>query len=231
MDETKVETEVMEQPAQTPASNPPPATTPTPDIEALKAAAKEEARREAQSAKDREIANLHRQYQEREAALRTKARQRLARHDENDAAQLDSELANETLLSEARAIVHRDTAERESRQTANEIAEIYGLKGNDPRLAYAASWEDFRAKAKAAAADDARKEREAVKQAELERERKKVDARVDSGELSGLELKPTGAVKQTEESLVAQLTELQRSPTKNFAKIQKLLKEMEALGQ
>lgn len=219
--------------AQQPPSTPTPAiTAPTPvDVDALKARAKEEARREAQSAKDREIASLHQQYQARERALRAKARTRLARHDEGEAAQLDSELENESVIEQARAIVQRETATQESRRTANEIADVFGLRGDDPRLLNATDWTDFRTKAKAAAADDARKEREAAKQAEEVKARKVVDQRVDSGELSALDIKPSGASRQNAETLVEQLQILQRNPTKNSEKIRTLTKELEELSK
>lgn len=228
-DET-VETVATES-VQTPPSNPTPATTPTPvDVESLKAAAKEEARRELQAAKDREVANLHKQYQEREAKIRSKARTRLARHDENEASALDYELANESVLEEARAIVEQQRAKDESQRRANDIASVYGLKGSDPRLLGASSWDEFHAKAKAAAADDYRKEREAAKAAEEARARKAVDSQIESGELSSLDIKPRGAVTRNAETLVEQLQVLQRSPTKNSERIKLLMKELEELS-
>jgi hypothetical protein len=217
-DETQVETAVTEQNASKPA----PATPEQKpvDVESLKSAAYEQAKRELQSAKDREVASLHRQYQEREAKLRAKARSRLAQHDEGAATALDYELENESVLDEARAIVQQQKAKEDSARAANDIADVYGLKGNDPRLLGATSWDDFRAKAKAAAAEDVRKEREAAKAAEDERARKAVDRQIASGELNTLDIKPSGAVKATlEDEYKRELAKIPRGQVKALTEL------------
>lgn len=232
-EDTQVETAVTEQAPSAPASTPAPATTPPQvDVDSLKATLKEEVRRELQSTKDKEVVNLHKQYQERERVIREQAKARLARHDENDASQFDRDMESMTVVDQARAIVQQQAAAESSRRQANDIAEVFGLKGNDPRLMDCSSWDEFRDKAKKAAAEDRRKELETERLRESEAARKATDVRVASGELGTLDVSPAPlqSTAGTIDSITDQLNQLMRSPTKNAAKIKELSKKLGELS-
>lgn len=160
--------------------------TPAPDTDALVKAAAEKARREAQAAKDREVAALHRHYQNQLKVTKQAARARLTDlGDENvDAweqyAERDEKAAAYDAMQAEAALL------AESQRMANDIADTFGLKGDDPRLSGAQTWDEFRTKAKSAAAQDARAEREREAAEERDKQRKQADARLASGELDTL---------------------------------------------
>ena len=151
----------------------------------MKAAA-EKARREAQAAKDREVAALHRHYQNQLKATKQAARTRLQDLGDDQVdeweqyAQRDEKAAAFDQLQSEAALA------AESQRMANDVAETFGLQGNDPRLSGAQTWVEFRTKAKAAAAADAKAEREAEAERERAARTKSADARLASGELDTL---------------------------------------------
>lgn len=144
---------------QKPASTPVPATQPDPDpndprIQRLV----REAEARVQQAKDRELAETHRRYQERERGLKQRVRDGMT---PEEAQRLESEMSDQADLADYRAWKAQQAALQESQAMANQVASAFGLRGDDPRLQGAASWDDFREKCKKALADDNRQAREA----------------------------------------------------------------------
>lgn len=202
MTEQMVETAVKEQGA--PVSAPAPATPTTqPDLEALKSAAKQEALREAQSAKDREIARLHQQYQQRERTLLTKVKGTLKASGFENADQLEQQLAAESELGEYRALKNQQAAQAASlahgEGLIRDIAENYEIKipANDPRLWGEPfdNWDQFRERVRSLARAEVAARRAAEKAAQETSTREAVDTRLTSGELTTLGGVPAGGRK------------------------------------
>lgn len=226
----EVETTNTEQAA--PVSNGVPATTQAnDDLETRVKAAEEKARREAQSAKDREIAQLHQTYQQQLSGVKGAAKRRLKTLGDQNPDDFEHEANDEAGRAEYMAWKQTQAAQQASIKQANEIASVFGLKGDDPRLLNAISWDEFREKAKRAAAEDARKEREAELQAEQEKQRKAANARVNSGELQTLQVNsaPTLGKDATTEQIIQQLETLQRNPVANLKKIKELRAKLDSL--
>ena len=205
MPEDMIETAASEQ--ETPASTPAPAIpTPQPDLEALKAALMEEVRREAQSTKDREIARLHQQYQQRERTLLEKVKGTLKTAGYEDADRLEQQLAAESDLDEFRAMKGQMAAQQASfsygEGLIRDIADNYEVKlaANDPRLWGEPfdNWDQFKERVRAVAKQEVAAKRAAEKAAQEAERRDAVDARVTSGELATLGGVPAGAVKKDE---------------------------------
>ena len=199
MTEQMVETPVTEPVVS--ASTPAPATPATqPDIEALRSAAKDEARREAQSAKDREIARLHQTYQQREKALLSKVKGTLQSAGYEDADRLEQQLVAESELEEYRAMKSQQAAKASSQSYGEgliqDIADRYEVKipKNDPRLwdEPFENWDQFKERIRELAKTEVAAKRAAEKEKMEGERREAVDTRLASGELNTLGGAPSG---------------------------------------
>ena len=200
-----IETAASEQ--ETPASTSAPAIpTPQPTLEELKAAAKEEARRELQAGNDRAQARLHQQYQQREKVLLEKVKGTLKTAGYEDADRLEQQLAAESDLDEFRAMKGQMAAQQASfsygEGLIRDIADNYEVKlaANDPRLWGEPfdNWDQFKERVRAVAKQEVAAKRAAEKAVQEAERRDAVDARVTSGELATLGGVPAGAVKKDE---------------------------------
>lgn len=162
------------------------ATPATPDPEAIAKAARDAALREAQSAKDREIANVHKHYQSLLKGQRETAKSRLRELGDRDAEAFDRVLELEQKAQQFDAIATQAEQARQWEAYVGEIAKAYGLTASDPRLNGATSAEHLVSLAKNAMAEDARAERERIRTEEESKRRKAVDERVSSGSLETL---------------------------------------------
>lgn len=179
-------------PAAETAAPPVPATPATPDVDALVKAAEEKTRREAQAAKDREVARLHQEYQQKLKAEREQATARMRQLGDKDA---DGWAAQTDVLDKARKYEQIE-AEAQRVQAWNDyaatVAKAYGLDPSDKRLANPASADDFVEKARKAMAEDVDSERKKLLEKAADEKRRATDARIASGELDTLGGKPAG---------------------------------------
>lgn len=212
-DETKVETATQD--AQTPAATPPPApstpapagaaapaTTPTPktytddDVKAAVA----QTRREAQIAKDREVARLHQQYQQKLQQTVGKTREALAQAGVRDTAAVEKDMIDGMELEEYRAWKQQSAASQATFEYGTGIIQDIAARfeveidPNDPALWVPSnSWQEFTDRVRKAATEKAKAAREAEKAKEDAARTKATDARVASGSLDTLDVTPAGA--------------------------------------
>ena len=144
--------------------------------------------------KDRELARVHQQYQAREHALRSQARQRLEQVGDEDAGAWEQHQALSDKAQAYDAMQQQAQAWQAWNSYTAEIASAYGLKANDPRLGQAQNAQQLVASAKKAMADDAKSDRDRVKEAETTKKKAALDKKVASGELDSLSGAPAGKV-------------------------------------
>lgn len=183
----QVETTAPEQGAATPATVPATTTpTPAPDVDALVKAAKAEAWREAQAAKDREKAALLKKHDQEIRALRDAAKGRLSQLGDEEVDRWDEEL---TIRQKARAY---DELSAEAQNAAawerfvRDTAHAYDLKPGDPRLEGATSAADLMSKAKAAFQENAEQAKAQARREAEEARKAAAQAKVDNGDLDTL---------------------------------------------
>lgn len=188
-----VETTAPEQGAATPATVPATTTpTPAPDVDALVKAAKAEAWREAQAAKDREKAALLKKHDQEIRALREAAKGRLSQLGDEEVDRWDEEL---TIRQKARAY---DELSAEAQNAAawerfvRDTAHAYDLKPGDPRLEGATSAADLMSKAKAAFQENAEEAKAQARREAEEARKAAAQAKVDNGDLDTLGGPPGG---------------------------------------
>lgn len=181
MSDNPVETTATEAQPSTPV----PATPPV-DVEAIKKAARAEALREAQAAKDRELARLHKEYQTREKELKAAAAARLQKvgFDQPDDVFEDVEIRQKARQFDAISQEAQQAAEWQN--YVEGVATAYGLTASDPRLSGAVSAQDLQAKAKAAMLEEAAKERERALADARKAATAAAQAKVDNGDLDVL---------------------------------------------
>lgn len=189
-DNTQVETTGAESPASQPAptSNTVPATSSAPSggVDLNDPTVQAAIAREAQRQKDKELAKVHKQYQEQIRSVRGAAKTRLSQLGDQHADDWDQ------YLEVQQKAMQYDAVQAEAQQWAQwsgyveSVASAYGLKGSDPRLTSAQTAEQVVELAKAAMAEDARAERERIKREAEQAERQRVDSKVASGALDTL---------------------------------------------
>ncbi len=214
-----------------PASAPPPvpATTPPPaETDALVKAAEEKVRRELQAIKDREVARLHQQYQQRERALKSEAAARLKQAGDEGAGDWEKNLEVRQKADAFDAL----TAEQQQWQAwwghVADVATSYGLQPTDTRLTGAQSSQELHNLAKQALAEDVKKERARLLAEAEDKRRAAADGVVASGALDTLSGAPAPVVKETTEQLTARLADLQKKPVENRKLIAEVAKKLEA---
>ena len=209
-DEVKtVETAVpqgQEQASTPPVSTPSPAApaTPTPqpveDFEKRLNDTLSKKQKEWQASKDRELANVHRTYQERIRQTVGKAAKVLEQHGVKDSAQVEQAFVDDIELDEYRAWKQQAAAQASTFEYGTgiikDIAQRFEveLDMNDPTLWQASdNWDVFTERVRKAANDKVKLAREAQQAAEAEAKRKAVDSRVAGGSLDTLSVTPAGA--------------------------------------
>jgi len=181
-----------------------------PDIDAIVKAAVEKTQREAQAAKDRELARTHQQYQAQLKAQRDQAVSRLKQAGDGNAENWDAEVQTFQKAQAYDAI----QAEAAQWQVWNgyvaDVAKAHGLEPKDKRLEGAVSSDELLAKAKRAMEEDTKAERERLLKAAQDDRRKAADAKVNSGELDTLGGTPA-AVPENERLRAEYATKLKKA--------------------
>ena len=144
--------------------------------------------------KDRELARVHQQYQTREKALRSQARQRLEQVGDTDAGAWEQNQALSDKAQAYDAMQQQAQAWKAWTDYSNQIASAYGLQANDPRLGNAQNAEQLVSEAKKAMADDAKAEKKQLKAEATQNKKAALDKKVASGELDSLSGAPAGKV-------------------------------------
>ncbi len=182
-------------PAPSAAPSGVPATPATPDFEAEVNRRVEQKRRELQAAKDRELAAIRRQQQAHTQALIQQAQAQVAQYSPEAAAALPQAFVEQAELAEYRAGKEAAQAAEADRVKTQEIVESYGLKFEDPRLWQNPpdSWAALHAVCKNLLAQDARAERQRLKEEAEAEARAQVDGHVQSGALTTLTAAPAGS--------------------------------------
>ena len=214
-DQPTVETtpqDAPQEPQGSPPSAPVPATPATPDVDRLLAERLENERRKWQAGKDREIAQLRRQQQEREQMLVARVQGTLGQHDQEAAAALPQQFAQDAEVADALALKRSMDEQQTAWAEAAQNAAVYGLKAEDPRLYPAPTWDVFHENARKAMAEDVAKERERLKAQSATEAKKSADAQIASGQLATLGGAPAAPVAHEAEldGLYGKLAELQK---------------------
>lgn len=167
-------------------------------------AAREQARREAQADKDKEIARLHREQQQRERQLTESSQRRSQAYAQAVQSKTDPALAMQAVDVWEKAQQYDAWQAQQQQQQAwsdyvSQSAQAAGLDPTDMRLAGATSAIDLASKIAAAARADERAAREKERQKAEEAERKALDDRVNSGNLDTLTGAPAGGANLEEQ--------------------------------
>lgn len=222
MSDAPLETAV-DAPETTPS--PAPASKPPVDVDALVKAAREEARREAQASKDRELAQVHKTYQQRERALRDQAVSRLKGAGDTSAEAWDQQVETLTKAQQFDAIQQQASEWQAWNGYVAQIAQAYRLDPADKRLQGATDAQDLQARASKAMQDDVAVERKTLLTQAQAAKTAAVDAKVAAGELDTLggapapNLSHQQQVEQAQKDLKA---ELKRPGRHDMGKIDKL---------
>ena len=143
--------------------------------------------------KDRELAKVHQQYQNRERTIRQQARERLEEVGDTDAEGWENYQHLTDKAAAYDSMQQQASAWQAWNDHVGQVASAYGLKGEDPRLANAESADDLVTKAKSAMAQDAKEERAKAKEEATTTKRERLEQRAASGDLDSLSGLPAGA--------------------------------------
>ena len=171
-----------------------PAAPATPDTDTILENKRNQWLAEWNQSKDRELAKVHQQYQAREKALRSQARQRLEQVGDTDAGAWEQNQALSDKAQAYDAMQQQAQAWQAWNSYTAQIASAYGLKANDPRLGNAQNAEQLVSVAKKAMADDAQAEKKQLKAEVTQKKKAALDKKVASGELDSLSGAPAGKV-------------------------------------
>ena len=171
-----------------------PAAPETPDTDTILKNKRNEWLAEWNQSKDRELARVHQQYQARERTLRSQARQRLEQVGDTDAVAWEQSHAMSEKAQAYDAMQQQAQAWKAWTDYSNQIASAYGLQANDSRLANAQNAEQLVSVAKKAMADDAKVEKQRLKDEATNKKQAALDQKVASGELDSLSGAPAGKV-------------------------------------
>ena len=171
-----------------------PAAPATPDTDTILENKRNQWLAEWNQSKDRELAKVHQQYQAREKALRSQARQRLEQVGDEDAQAWEQGQAINEKAQAYDAMQQQAQAWQAWNDYTAQIASAYGLETNDPRLGNAQDAEQLVSAAKKAMADDAKAEKKQLKAEATQNKKAALDKKVASGELDSLSGVPAGKV-------------------------------------
>lgn len=195
---TAVPTPQVETPASVPAT--PAAPAPKTYTEDEVKAALERTKREAQSAGDREVARVHRSYQQKFQQTVGKTREALTQAGVRNVAEVEQDMIDGMELEEYRAWKQQSAAQAATLQYGTGIIQDIAARfeveidPNDPALWVASSsWDEFTDRVRKAATEKVKAAREAEKAKEDAAKTKATDARVASGSLDTLGVTPAGA--------------------------------------
>ena len=171
-----------------------PAAPETPDTDTILENKRNQWLAEWNQSKDRELAKVHQQYQQREQGIRQQARQRLEQVGDPDAANWEQQQA----LGEKAAAYDAMQQQAQAWQAWNDytvqIATAYGLKANDARLGNAQNAEQLVSQAKNAMAEDAKADRKRIRDEETQTKKDALAKKAASGDLDSLSGAPAGKV-------------------------------------
>lgn len=232
MPDAPLETAV-DAPETTPS--PAPASKPAIDVEAKVKAAVAEARREAQAAKDREIARLHQTHQAETRAIREQATGRMKQLGDTQADNWDQQVQDRRDAEQYRLI--QDQAQTYQQQLdawngyANGVAQAHGLSLTDARLNGARDGADLLERAKKAMAEDVEKERKRLLSDAQTAKTAAIDQQVAAGDLDTLNGAPAGSPEREakRKQLTSRLQDLLKNPAAKSAEIAKAKAELQAV--
>jgi len=171
-----------------------PAAPETPDTDTILENKRNQWLAEWNQSKDRELAKVHQQYQARERALRSQARQRLEQVGDTDAAAWEQSHAMSEKAQAYDAMQQQAQAWQAWTNYTAQVASAYGLQPTDSRLGDAQNADQLVSAAKKAMADDAKAEKKRIKDETTQKKKAALDQKVASGELDSLSGAPAGKV-------------------------------------
>ena len=171
-----------------------PAAPATPDTDTILENKRNQWLAEWNQSKDRELAKVHQQYQARERALRSQARQRLEQVGDEDAQAWEQGQAINEKAQAYDAMQQQAQAWQAWNSYTAEVASAYGLETTDARLGNAQNADELVSAAKKAMAEDAKAEKKQLKAEATAQKKAALDKKVASGELDSLSGAPAGKV-------------------------------------
>jgi len=193
--------------------------TPAPNLDEQVKAAVENARREAQAQKDREVARLHKEYQEREKHIRQQAVGRLKEAGDDNADAWDRYLDTEGKAAAYDVLQQQREAERAWETWVAHTADAHGLDPADPRLRGAESAQDLLAKARKAMTEDAASERKRLREEADAKAKERLDGAIGDGNMNVMTGQPAGA-RSLEAEYKAALAKIPRGQIMAITKLQ-----------